>query len=158
MITNIRKPGAQDLNYILDIDLKCFEDTWPHTKWRETVRDPNYGMLIGTYQGLPVGFIVWSNDGVIARLAVKPTYRNKGVGSQLLAAVEVIFSQQTILEVKFPITESLCQPGVSYDMSHWLTNRGYRANGLIKGAGWFSDTKEDQIKFHKFLEGSTKHG
>ncbi len=160
ILTNIRKPESYDLNYILDIDLKCFEDNWSYNEWRETLYDPRFGVLIGTYKGLPVGFIVWfsgTRDGLITRLGVKPTYRKRSVGSQLLAAVEVILIQQNIKEVRFPITESLCHPGMTYDVSRWLTTRDYKATTLMHGTGLYCGEKEDEIVFQKFLEGTNKH-
>ncbi len=160
MLTNIRKPEPQDLNYILDIDLKCFEDNWSYNEWRETLYDPRYGVLLGTYKSLPVGFIVWfsgTKEGLITRLAVKPAYQRKGVGSQLLSAVEVILVQQSIKEVHFPITETLCQPGQPHDVSRWLTKRGYRASALMRGTGLYCGTKEDEIIFQKQLEETSKH-
>jgi N-acetylglutamate synthase-like GNAT family acetyltransferase len=160
MLTNIRKPEPQDLNYILDIDLKSFEDNWSYNTWRETLYDPRYGVLIGTYKGLPVGFVVWfggTKEGLITRLGVKPVYQQKGVGTQLLDAVEVILSQQGIKEVHFPVTESLCTPGQPYDVSRWLTKRKYRASGLIRGSGIYCGVKEDEIIFQKFLEETSKH-
>lgn len=161
MLTNIRKPEPPDFNYILDIDLKCFEDNWSYNEWRETLYDSQYGVLIGTYQGLPVGFIVWFNDGkrgIITRLGVKPAYRQKGVGSQLLKAVEVILIQQGVKELLFSVTESLCRPGEPYDVSKWIIEQGYRVNGLIKGTGLYCGVKEDEIGFYKFLEETSKHG
>jgi GNAT superfamily N-acetyltransferase len=160
MLTNIRKPSAADLNYILDIDLKCFEDNWSLIKWRETVSDPRNGVLIGTYQGLPVGFIVWLSAGksIVERLGVKASYQNKGVGSQLLSAVEVILTQQGINELIFPVTESRCKPHTPKDVSKWIIGRGYSATGISRNTGWYYGEKEDEIIFHKFLEESSKHG
>ncbi len=160
MLSNIRKPEAHDLNYILDIDLKCFEDNWSLSNWRETLYDPRYGILIGTYQGTPVGFIVWltASKSIITRLGVKPNFRNKGVGTQLLSAVEVILGQQNIKELLFPITESLCQPGSPKDISKWLINRGYLAGSLLRGTGRYYGEIEDEIIFHKYLEETNKHG
>lgn len=152
MLTNIRKPEAQDLNYILDIDLKCFDDNWTYTEWRETLRDLKYGVLVGTDQGVPVGFIVWfvgETSGLITRLGVKPAYKN--VGAQLLASVEVILRQQGIKELHLSMTESLCDPGTPHDRSKELLDCGYRASGLIKGTGRYCGVKEDEINFHKFL-------
>lgn len=160
MLTNIRKPESQDLNYILDIDLKCFEDNWSYHEWREILYDSRYGVLIGTYKSMPVGFIVWfggAQEGLITRLGVKPTYRKKGVGSQLLLAVEVILTQQGIKEVHFPIPESLCQPGTEYDVSKWLTTRKYKAGSLMHGTGVYCGVKEDEIVFQKCLEETSKH-
>ena len=73
-------------------------------------------------------------------------------------AVEVILAQQGIKELRFPVTESLCQPGTSYDVSCWLTTRGYRATSLIKGTGLYCGMKEDEIGFRKSLEEINKHG
>jgi GNAT superfamily N-acetyltransferase len=161
MLTNIRKPEPQDLNYILDIDLKCFEDNWSYSEWRTTLADSHYGVLLGTCEGVPVGFIVWFNDGkdsLIVRLGVKKDYRNRNVGSQLLQAVEVITHQQGLEALQITVTESLCCPNTKTDVSSWLIKRGYHASGLVKEAGIFFGQKEDEITFCKYLEGAIKHG
>jgi len=150
-----RKFQSADLNYILDIDLKCFGDNWEYHQWRETVQDANCGILIGTHRSTPVGFITWtSKDPEILRLGVKPDYQHQGIGSQLLQTVEILLAKQGINEVRLPITESLVLG--SGKLLNWLLKRGYSAGCLLRGKGLYAGVTEDKIEFRKLLVEVTK--
>lgn len=156
MITNIRKPLRGDLNYLLDIDLKCFEDTLSLDEWRERLDDDNYSILIGTLHGKAVGFIIWQ-DNTIIRFAVKPTYRHMGIGAQLLAAVENTLIQRGKTLVTIQVPESLCVPGKTIDVSGWLRKHHFKAEKLLTGATFFCGVQEDLICFNKLLSGTITH-
>lgn len=132
MIHNIRQPQFSDANYLLDIDIKCFDDPWPLDKWKQVLTTSEIHKLVGTSYGCPTGFVVWeqNNDFLqINRLAVKPTYRNQGTGLQLLKAVCLGARQLLLNRVVIAVPESLCCPGNSRDISRWLLKRGFKING-----------------------------
>lgn|SRR5574340_169139 len=155
MITNIRQPLISDLNYILDIDLKCFEDPWDVDTWKEIIKNETYNMFIGTYKTLPVGIVVWTNN-IITRIGVKPSYRNNGVGTKLIQAMELAEMQKGTKSLTAFITESLCCPTCVLDVSKWFVRRGYRGTGIARNKGLFCGVCEDQYIFEKTLEMETK--
>jgi N-acetylglutamate synthase-like GNAT family acetyltransferase len=160
MLTNIRKPEALDINYIVDIDLKCFEDEWNYKTWKNVISDPNFCVLLGTVDGTPVSFIVWAaykDEAYIKRVGVKMRQRGKGIGTQLLNAVEVILKQQGVKRVYFHATESLCRPDSEFNLSLWLKNHGYATSKLMRGTGYYCGLIEDEILFCKLLIEVTQH-
>lgn len=157
MITNIRKPLRGDINYILDIDLKCFEDTLTLEEWRDRLDDDNYNVLVGTLQGKAVGFIMWQ-DSTIIRFAVKPTYRHMGIGTQLLGAVENTLIQRGKMCIAMNVPESLCRPGKVIDVSCWLKEHRFLAEKLLIGQAIFCGIQEDLICFNKILSETITHG
>lgn len=157
MLTNIRKPLRGDLNYILDIDLKCFEDTLSLEEWRQLLDDPDYNVLVGTFQGKAVGFILWQSNNIF-RFAVKPTYRHMGVGMRLLMAVENTLIQHGQLTIVIQVPESLCCPGRAIDVSCWLNAHDFFAQKLLPGQAIFCGQQEDLICFNKHLSGTITHG
>jgi GNAT superfamily N-acetyltransferase len=156
MITNIRKPKPADLNYIFDIDLKCFEDYLSIDGWLEYL-EGNYSLLVAIVKGLPVGVIVWQ-DNIIKRIAVKPANRGNGVGSQLLQAVENSLVQKGFDLVMINVPESMCCPGQPHDVSHWLSERKFLADGVEKDAALYCQQKEDLFRFTKILSEVIIHG
>ena len=157
MLTNIRKPQPSDLNYLVDIDLKCFEDNLSLDDWRDYLLGQNYNILIGTLKTTPVGLIVWQSNK-ISKIAVKPAYRHRGVGTKLLVAVENTLMQQGFDFITLDVPESLCCPGKPIDSSNWLGNRRFKASKLISKAGVFCGVVEDIICFEKRLSETVTYG
>lgn len=157
MIINIRKPKLGDLNYLLDIDLKCFEDSLSLEEWKIFLNDTSCNVLVGTLKGAPVGLIVWK-DSTILKLAVKPVYRHKGIGTKLLNSVENILIQHGYGQISIDVSESLCCPGKPIDVSSWLLSRKFKADKIYKETAIFCGQKEDTIHFVKLLSGTITHG
>jgi GNAT superfamily N-acetyltransferase len=121
-----------DINYLFDIDLKCFDDPLESDDWKVILTSPDRRKLISVVSGEPIGFVVWfptKASCTIVRLAVKPAYRNQGIGRQLLQAVCRDAKQQSIPIVTLAVSESLCCPGEPRDASQWLLNRSFKTNG-----------------------------
>jgi GNAT superfamily N-acetyltransferase len=157
MITNIRRPLRGELNHLLDIDLKCFEDNIPLEEWRIYLDDSTYSIMVGTVQGIPAGFIMWQGNMVV-RLGVKPVYRKFGIGSKLLYMVENTLIQLGKKTIIIKIPESLCCPGNPIDVSGWLRRRGFRAEKLEPNATVFCSIPEDLICFSKHVSETITYG
>jgi GNAT superfamily N-acetyltransferase len=157
MITNIRKPLRGELNHLLDIDLKCFEDNISLDEWRIYLDNSKYSIMIGTIQGIPAGFIMWEGT-IVVRLGVKPAYRNFGIGSKLLCMVENTLIQLGKKVIKIKIPESLCCPGKPIDVSGWLRRRGFCAEKLESNATVFCGVPEDLICFSKYVSETITYG
>ncbi len=154
---SLRGPTASDVNYVLDVDVKCFDDPWTIENWREVFGDQQKFKLMATYFGSPIGFAVWerTHDSMnVIRLAVKPTYRRSGTGSQLLKAIEASAYNLQLFKVTFPVTESLCCPGDPRDVSQWLIKRGARAGSIVKNGGFYMGKEEDAFLFNLLVKGA----
>ena len=133
---DIRQPVVSDVNYLMDIDIKCFENPWTVEKWRAICSDPQIFQLVATYYGSPVGFVIWERTPDvmnILRIGVKPSYRRNGVGEKLLRAVESSAYHLQLFRVTLLVPESLCCPGMPRDVSQWLLHKGARAGSIVKG-------------------------
>jgi ribosomal protein S18 acetylase RimI-like enzyme len=142
----VRPTTKTDMNYILDIDLKCFERTWELQQWLEFERDQSSGLLLGTWNSLPVGFSVY-NANAIKRLAVKEHYRQHGLGELLLKSTEIVIAKK-FDTVTIAITES------DNAALLWLTKRGYKARRLLIGSGFYRGEVEDEFLLEKRLKGT----
>jgi ribosomal protein S18 acetylase RimI-like enzyme len=154
MLVEVRSPSLSDFNYILDIDLKCFDDIWTYNAWKEVFKNPKYGFLLGIYQGEPVGFAVWLIDKIdylVVRLGVKQAYQHKGVGSKLIKAIESLAKKGGVKEISFPVPESLCYIHDTTSVSKWLINRGFKAYCTVKDTAIYCGVTEDEIIFQKMI-------
>ena len=157
MNIQIRPPNPGDVNYLLDIDLKCFEDNWSLAEWKHQLEICDGSLLVGAQSKMPIGLVMWNKDK-ITRIAVKPSYRHLGVGSKLLEAVERELRQQGCQHISIDVPESFCCPRKPMDISIWLLKRKFRAQTLMVLAATFCGVKEDAIRFVKLLSETTKHG
>lgn len=146
-----RNPRLADLAYLVDIDLKCYEDPWDMEKWRTIIMDFNLNKLV-VIRKQHAGVAVWKFDSgaiKVLRLGVKPAYRNYGIGSELLQAIEKSAPNQKANSVVFKIPESLCRPGEPDDVSVWLAHRGYKATRVCRAAAVFCGQVEDAYIFSR---------
>ncbi len=145
-----RASRREDAHYLLDIDLKCYEFSWLPEDWRTISKDSF--ATVATYNKTPIGMSVFYrtmyNDIEVLKLAVKPAYRNLGIGSRLLFNTilygQEIRADRTILVVP----ESRLRPGREDDLSQWLLRRGFRAQiPLLRNYYTFYGQPEDGVLF-----------
>ncbi len=83
---DIRATTERDAHYLLDIDIKCFDYAWLPEDWRNLAK--TCLACVATWNGTPIGMVIFANNqlgGVdIEKIAVKPPYRNQGIGRRLL--------------------------------------------------------------------------
>jgi GNAT superfamily N-acetyltransferase len=150
MILATRPPTISDVNHLLDIDIKCFDDTLPIDQWREVCLDPDVSKLVGTWYNTPVGFVLWSYRAQcvsVLRIGVKPEYRNKGVGTTLLQTAVIAARQCKAMSVDILVPESLCCPGSPGDVSQWLIAQNFRAKEILKDVAVYCGNPEDAYLF-----------
>jgi len=128
----IRKFLDQDINYVMDIDLKSYFTPFTLDEWRAIADDATCELLVATCEGVPVGVVIWrknrkEKEGEIVRLGVKPCERNSGIGSQLLEAVEYEALRVRLDKLYMVVPEVKCSPGDPDDVSVWLRVNGFRA-------------------------------
>lgn len=140
----IRKPEVTDLNFILDIDLKSTDDPWTIDQWRGACLNKDSYICLATYFNDPVGFIICNTAGRILKIAIKPTFRNKGVGTKLIETIKYWAVQKNILGLGIVVPESLCYTG---NICKWLNKQGFLANGILKDGVKYCGIIEDGFLF-----------
>jgi len=128
-VGSLRQPEINDISHLFDIDLKSFEVPWDIDVWRNVCENTEFNKLV--VGDSPIGFIVWkqTKSTDIWRFAVKPDYRNKGIGTSLLKEVKVFAAKNNCHKIIIPVLENLCYTGIGC----WLNKRGFKATGVIKG-------------------------
>lgn len=145
---HVRDAVEGDLAHIVDIDIKTFENPWSSEEWCAR----HHQVLVATYFGTPVGVMALcrTSDGDldVRKLAVKQSYRGRGIGRLLLAAAARCAQQARCVCLFMVLPERSICPGSPKDLSRWLTRLGFRAVTPIL-AGHFSvcGETEDGVKF-----------
>ena len=161
MVPAIRPAQVRDVHSLVDIDLKSYDYPWAVDKWRELAADTTCDILIASLRVEPIGMCVWQTspdgkEGELLRLAVKPVYRECGIGSLLLATVELEVREKGLEKLVIIVPEVKCFPGHPDDVSQWLLVRRYRAGTpILKDHFSMYGSRCDGFKFtHTFTEDS----
>jgi GNAT superfamily N-acetyltransferase len=140
----IRKPEVTDINALLDIDLKSVDNSWTLDQWRGMCVNHDTYVSLATYLNDPIGFIICNTTGRILKIAVKPAFRNKGIGTKLIETVKYWAVENNILGLGIAVPESLCY---NSDICRWLNNQGFLASGILKDEVKYCGIIEDGFLF-----------
>ncbi|WP_437230140.1 GNAT family N-acetyltransferase [Planctomicrobium sp. SH661] len=86
-----RATCRNDLDYLTDIDKRSFQRPWLIEHWEQALRTS--WILVATYWGAPVGFLVArfnSIEASIIRFAVKPNHRHAGLAGTMIQHLEAV--------------------------------------------------------------------
>lgn len=153
MLPAIRSAQAEDIHFLVDIDLKSYHYPWPINKWRKFAADPTCVIKLASIKAAPVSVCVWQKkpaikEAEILRLATKPAYRCQGIGSLLLHAIEFEARENELQEISIIVPEIKCFPGHPDDVSHWLLERNYKAvTPILKNHFYMYGSHCDGFKF-----------
>jgi GNAT superfamily N-acetyltransferase len=131
---NVRPGGDRDVNFVKDLDLKCYHYPWTPEQWSATVGADPAKWCIATIRDRPVGFAIWrqaGGKGLLQRLGVLPDSRKQGIGAELLRHVMKCVKTRGGVELSLVVPEIHCFPGHPDDVSAWLLTRGFRAEPPI---------------------------
>ena len=151
-LIHVRGCRLSDANEMVDIDIKCFEDAWPVDEWNRIGHNAEYAISVATMFGTVVGFGVFrydeeSNDVVIEKLAVKPSYRRKGASLHLLAGGVDYGKTKAAKALTIIVPESTIYPGPA-SIGGWLTAVGFKATKpFLKRRFEAYGHYEDGVKF-----------
>jgi [ribosomal protein S18]-alanine N-acetyltransferase len=144
--TILRPMSLADLNQVEAIDQVSFPTPWPKEAFHyELQRNPNSLCWVAERaepDQAPIvvaTIVVWLilDEAHIGTLAVRPEYRQEGIGQQLLA--------RTLLEaVRLGTTHALLEVRVSNQAAQNLYRKfGFEEVGVRKG--YYQDSQEDAI-------------
>lgn len=147
---NVRPATGEDVHYLLDIDVKCFDYPWSAEHWR--VVGSTVNIAVATYYGTPIGMVVFagaeSEKGVpfvtMVKLAVKESFRNRGIGETLLLTVVEFGRKIESTGVRAVVPESS-------NAIDWLIKMGFKASGVDRECFDLYGIKEDGYMFQREL-------
>ena len=147
---DFRAAEQKDAHYLIDIDIKCFDDAWTPEDWRFAAK---YCVAcVATWNGAPVGMAVFYNDFMgsieIVKVAVKRPYRNMGIARRLIFNCILYARELYATRLVMIVPESKLRPGEPDDLSEWLKALRFRAQvPLFKNYFTFCGEPEDGVVF-----------
>jgi len=154
MEITIRPIEPEDINYLFDIEIKCYEDVRGLEWWREVIKDKQHYSMAAAVHQVPIGFVVWKTGAYkkepvarIERLAVKPAFRGKGAGTMLLRDTTIAARTAGLTQLMLLVPERLCFPGHKDDVSQWLLKHSLHAVGTKSNHFESYGQKEDAYIF-----------
>lgn len=131
---HVRGCRLSDANELIDIDIKSFEDAWPADEWNRVGHNAEYAISVATLFGAVIGFGVFrydedTNDVMVVKLAVKPTYRRKGASLHILAGGIDYAKTKAAKNLTIIVPESTIYPdgNVPSMIGGWLQAVGFKA-------------------------------
>src|SRR5262249_14694691 len=115
---------SRDLPEVLQTDLESFENSWTEEEFRHARRQPNCISMVAEVGGAVAGYLIYERHKrklVLTRIAVHPSFRRRGVGTQMLAKLVRKLSAHQRTRVSIDVPERL-------DGAHlWLRACGWEA-------------------------------
>lgn len=91
----IREATDKDKQYIKMLDLRCFDNVWDAETWNLMIPDQKVKVWVGCNRLVPISFTVLERDLCeyvddkwsmhIHKLCVSERFRNRGIGTRLIA-------------------------------------------------------------------------
>lgn len=137
----VREANGNDLQHIIDIDIKCFDEPWSPEFWRQK---NDVTVDVATFYGTPVAMAVYTSSDDITtlhKLAVKPTHRRQGVSRKLFERLSL-----TTDAVYLTIPETMCSGEKS--LIPWLNKLGFKGSGIDRSRFISLGEIEDGFVFH----------
>lgn len=150
MIVQIRDAKPFDQVVLHDCDLKCFYVPWSDDFWGEIAK--THVVKVATYWGSIIGFVVATyleehRHVMVPKVCVKPNYRRRKVGTQLIDEVEKFARLMKAECIVCTVPESFTSG--DQDATGWLKALNFKAVGLLReGATCYGDA-EDVIIFNR---------
>ncbi|MFQ5682465.1 MAG: ribosomal protein S18-alanine N-acetyltransferase [Candidatus Binatia bacterium] len=137
---HFRGMDPSDLEHILRIENASFAYPWSARFFLQELRVPCARSLLAIVSGKPVGYIIYwvlPSDVDIHDLAVDPSYRRRGIGRALLAAVIGEARNRGSTRVTLEVRKS-----------NETAQKLYQSLGFVEDGvrrGYYSDNGEDAL-------------
>lgn len=136
----LRKAGENDAADIAALEETIFPDPWTQNSIRETLLQSNTEVSCVWNDRELIGYVILYyvlDEGEIARIAVKSSYRRQGAAGQLLEQVLRVCKDKGIVRLMLEVRESN-EAAVSFYKKHGFTEDGARK-------GYYTNPREDAL-------------
>ena len=136
----IRPMTYGDLEQTACIEEICFRESWSASLLKESMESPWNVFLVAQEGEELIGYgtvCVIAGEGEIQRIAVLPAFRQKGLGRELLAALEKTAKERGARAVTLEVRES------NFSARRLYVSAGFMEEGRRKG--YYRNPEEDAI-------------
>lgn len=136
----IRKMKETDIPEVARLEKEIFPDSWSEKAIKETFDQQQTLLLVAYEDKQLIGYVILYfvlEEGEIARIAVIPDHRRKGVGARLLLELEDLCEDNGITKLLLDVRESN-ETAISFYTSYGFVQDGIRRN-------FYTDPQEDGI-------------
>lgn len=137
----IRQAGAEDVDAIYEIEVMCFPDPWSRQALlSEFTQNRRAFYVVAEIDDEVVGYagLWWIEDeGHITNVAVKPGFRNRRIGSQIIETMIGFMEEQGIRHFTLEVRRSNDAARALYE------KYGFAVEGIRKG--YYQKGKEDAL-------------
>ena len=149
----IRRLSEEDVSRIHELEVCAFPDPWSENSIRESLLQ-NHTILLGAWlEGILCGYVIFYfsfEEGEIARIAVEPSARRRGVAGRLLSELESICGQKDIYKIMLDVRESN-KTAVRFYKSRGFEEDGIRKNFYTGTVNGYTNQSEDAILMSREL-------
>lgn len=142
-----RKMHSDDAADIAALEKEIFSDPWTENGIRETLLG-NGTAVLGVWNDMElIGYVILYyvlDEGEIARIAVKPSYRRQGVAGQLFGRIRKMCRDRGIVRLMLEVREGN-EAAISF-----YRKCGFTKDGVRKG--YYVNPKEDAILMSKHFD------
>lgn len=101
MQNKIRKCKLKDLDRIIEIEGVSFKDPYGWATFYSFYREYPDRFLVYEEGERIIGYVMFSSEGHIVNIAIDPTHRNKGIGTELMKyVINCVTGKRIWLEVR----------------------------------------------------------
>lgn len=136
----IRRMKESDIPEVARLEKEIFPDPWSEGAISETFEQEQTLLLVAYEDRKLIGYLILYfvlEEGEIARIAVIPECRRRGVGARMLLELEDLCEDNGITKLLLDVRESN-ETAISFYTSYGFVQDGVRRN-------FYSDPQEDGI-------------
>jgi ribosomal-protein-alanine N-acetyltransferase len=105
----IREAQDQDIDQLMTIEELCYEHPWPREAFEEEIEQADIGAgIVAEDEGLVVGFLTGMmvvDEFHLHNMAVHPDFRGRGIGRELIVAVESMCREKDFRRILLEVRE-----------------------------------------------------
>lgn len=142
----IRKMKKEDIPAVASLEKEIFPDPWSEQALTESFEQKHTLLLVAYEDHLLIGYLILYyalEDGEIARIAVIPEKRRRGVGARLLLELENLCELNGITKLLLDVRESNTG-AISFYKDYGFTEDGIRRK-------FYADPSEDAVLMSRQL-------
>ena len=136
--------SENDIAAVAALEKEIFSDAWSEKSIQETF-EQNHAIIIGAWEeDVLVGYVIFYyvlDEGEIARIAVSPQYRRKGIADRLFTGVLKECEKKVITRILLDVRVSN-EPAIAF-----YKKCGFNEDGIRKG--FYEQPKENALLMSK---------